>query len=471
MLCILAILMLLLLLAGCQESDKTKYENAKSLLTKGQFAEASEQFDKLGSYEDSTQLAMYCKAIIAGDAGDYKTAIKAFESLGDFKDSRLMISYYTALDSGTASDDDTNMEKATKWLSAAKQLDAIELFRDSKEKSNEFRKKIHDLALSVNATGDYLSAREILGIIDDGNTENEILLTYYTEGIKKKEQKDWSAAIEAFTNAREYQDSKAQIIEISILWGKDLANSGEESEAVKLLTPLQTDDRANNVLSQIQRKIDLRTPGNCIVWGKYEQDNIQDNGDESIEWIVLDVKDDKSMLISKYGLDSLPFDKLHKADTWENCSLREWLNTEFYNKAFNDRERKAILSSDVGNNTTQGSDYVNTPSLNHNSNNIKDIVSILSYSECETYDNCLKQYLAFSSTPYSESKRAGDRFVSGESSWSICFWIRTRYRIKPERATAYWYNGSTAGTRSTAAEYQHLVNPVIWLDWGSITIE
>ena len=54
--------LLVLLLAGCGETDQSRYENAQSLMAKGQFAEAAAKFDKLGSYEDFAKLSMYCKA-------------------------------------------------------------------------------------------------------------------------------------------------------------------------------------------------------------------------------------------------------------------------------------------------------------------------------------------------------------------------------------------------------------------------
>ena len=41
-----------------------------------------------------------------------------------------------------------------------------------------------------------------------------------------------------------------------------------------------------------------------IFFGKYEQDNNLENGKEPIEWIILETQDGKSLLISKYGLES-----------------------------------------------------------------------------------------------------------------------------------------------------------------------
>ena len=83
-----------LYLSGCAANDESKYKNAQSLLGKGQYSEAAEIFDSLGSYEDSTKLSMYAKAVIAGESGDYETAFSAFRLLEDLKDSKQLLVYY-----------------------------------------------------------------------------------------------------------------------------------------------------------------------------------------------------------------------------------------------------------------------------------------------------------------------------------------------------------------------------------------
>lgn len=77
--------------------------------------------------------------------------------------------------------------------------------------------------------------------------------------------------------------------------------------------------------------------------GKYEIDNNFTNGSEDIPWIV--VKKDKYdyYLVSKYILDY----KMYGEDVWDNCSLRDWLNRNFYKEAFNEGEKELIVSEKV----------------------------------------------------------------------------------------------------------------------------
>jgi len=89
-------------------------------------------------------------------------------------------------------------------------------------------------------------------------------------------------------------------------------------------------------------------PGTTYFLGEYEQDNYEKNGKEKIEWIPIDKKDGKYLLVSKYSLDAK---SLHKADkgfpyiSWAECDLRKWLNTEFYDTVFTEEEKSLIQDS------------------------------------------------------------------------------------------------------------------------------
>lgn len=82
-----------------------------------------------------------------------------------------------------------------------------------------------------------------------------------------------------------------------------------------------------------------------VLFGSYEQDNIRSDGAEPIEWIVLDVQPDRILLLSRYALDSERYHYRKESVSWDTCSVREWLNTTFYEEAFTRSERRSILSS------------------------------------------------------------------------------------------------------------------------------
>ena len=89
--------------------------------------------------------------------------------------------------------------------------------------------------------------------------------------------------------------------------------------------------------------------GDVITFGKYEQDKDTSNGAEPIEWEVLDSDADEILVISKYILDVIPYDTEKNDTTWETCTLRNWLNNEFYNTAFSSSEQDKIKISELNN--------------------------------------------------------------------------------------------------------------------------
>ncbi len=97
------------------------------------------------------------------------------------------------------------------------------------------------------------------------------------------------------------------------------------------------------------QKKDIPNVGDIITFGSYEQDNVTENGAEPIEWLVVDVFDGKASLLSLYGLDAKPYHTESESITWMECSLREWLNGEFYETAFNKSEREGILTTKLEN--------------------------------------------------------------------------------------------------------------------------
>lgn len=82
--------------------------------------------------------------------------------------------------------------------------------------------------------------------------------------------------------------------------------------------------------------------GDYIQFGSYEQDNKTANGKENIEWLVLDIKNGKALVISKYALDAKPYHTLDYYTFWETCTLRAWLNNDFFNSAFSNLEKAMI---------------------------------------------------------------------------------------------------------------------------------
>lgn len=85
--------------------------------------------------------------------------------------------------------------------------------------------------------------------------------------------------------------------------------------------------------------------GDIVYFGSYEQGN----GPGPVEWYVLDKADREATLLSVDLLDCQPYHKDYTGITWENCTLRSWLNSVFYYTAFSEEEQAAIVNTNVVN--------------------------------------------------------------------------------------------------------------------------
>ncbi len=103
-------------------------------------------------------------------------------------------------------------------------------------------------------------------------------------------------------------------------------------------------------------KIGLTGEGkrDTIVLGSYELEYGVESGKKypktekmPLEWEVLEYSADgtKALVISKYIICHRVFDKSKL--TWEESSLRKWLNSNFYKKAFSEKEQAVIILSNI----------------------------------------------------------------------------------------------------------------------------
>lgn len=88
------------------------------------------------------------------------------------------------------------------------------------------------------------------------------------------------------------------------------------------------------------------TIGDLIPFGHYKQDGITDS---PIYWYVADIRYKHVLLVSKDILDQRPYNTQMVSgfvcDQWQDASLRAWLNNDFCQAAFDEKELDAI---DIG---------------------------------------------------------------------------------------------------------------------------
>ena len=216
---------------------------------------------------------------------------------------------------------------------------------------------------------------------------------------------------------------------------------------------------------------DFTKVGNIVTFGRYEQDSDAGNGPEPVEWIVLDVKDGKALLISQYGLDSQPFEEEFTGITWAECSLRTWLEETFLPAAFTAEEQAAILLTDVDNSKAQGSQY----STVSDGEDTQDRLFLLSCKEFDQYANTIwlnthstKAGVILTSYAGERGAEQNDRYYIPDGPFMIFpgwWWLRSPGQYR-NQASVVWADGWVQDmyVNSTGG----CVRPAFWLDLSKL---
>ena len=167
---------------------------------------------------------------------------------------------------------------------------------------------------------------------------------------------------------------------------------------------------------------------------------------EPIKWRVLNVNDDKALVLADKVLDWRVYDEENEEDdyncTWRNSNLREWLNNQFYNSAFSENEKQIIENTTVKNDDEYWNDG--------NRSDTSDKVFILSDDEVcslkyKDYGFCSYDEL------YDEARRchptAYAKAISGDEEY---WW--------PNNYTKWWLRSLWGGDRVAYVNLSGVVN-------------
>ena len=210
---------------------------------------------------------------------------------------------------------------------------------------------------------------------------------------------------------------------------------------------------SEKVLISLTKEIEIP-----IIFGSYPHTN---GGKMApIEWNVLDVRDRKLLVISKYGLDARPYNSERKKVTWEACTLRSWLNNDFYNMAFNDEEKNVIIQTNVT--ADRNPKYDTFPG-----NNTTDNVFLLSIPEAEKYFSGNNARMCVP-TEYAKSHGTfvSDSFKTASGEATCWWWLRSPGLDQYNAALVY-----SVGAVYYFGDYVHnayaCVRPALWINLES----
>jgi hypothetical protein len=318
-------------------------------------------------------------------------------------------------------------------------------------------KSIYADAITLLESGRLKEASDkIEELISYGNNKTALECRYLF-ALELIETGEYTAASTMFKDLSSYSDSNEQIKQCRYLYALSLIENGNNIAAYAELIALDGySDSAEKAASiydyylfdkYIYEVKSLQT-GDSFHFGLYEQDNKSSNGKEQIEWIILEQRDGKALLISKYALDCKQYNASDADTTWETCTLRNWLNNEFMNTAFSDLEQAVISTETVS--TDKNPKYSTYPG-----NKTHDQVFLLSVSEIIQYFNSNNELLC---TPTAYAVAQGTLVNNGSCSW----WLRT-----PGHTQSNAISVSSSGSISTYGSKVHhgssAIRPAMWI--------
>lgn len=83
-------------------------------------------------------------------------------------------------------------------------------------------------------------------------------------------------------------------------------------------------------------------------WQSVKSEDATDSNKEPVKWRVL-ANGGNLFVVSDKNLDCVEYNSSAETVTWEECTLRKWLNSKFLDKAFSTQEQGAVLESLVVN--------------------------------------------------------------------------------------------------------------------------
>ena len=213
-------------------------------------------------------------------------------------------------------------------------------------------------------------------------------------------------------------------------------------------------DKAGNIrLTKTKEQLKNIKVGSYINFGAYEQDNNTSNGKEDVEWLVLEVKDGKALVISKYALDCKQYNTSYIDVTWETCTLRKWLNNDFINATFSAGEKAMIPTVMVS--ADKNPNYSTNPG-----NATQDQVFLLSITEANKYFNS-------DSARQCEPRDYAVAKGTWESDSGNCWWWLRSPGYTQNRAATVNDGGYVYGFGYNVDYDEGAVRPALWIDLGA----
>ena len=472
---------------------KDIYKNAAGILNtahnRDRYLKALKLFKEIPGFRDADTLAEVCYeraeecrkdavysyagTMMNGEAAaSYEEAISALQSIPGWRDSdSLIITCRKKIEEIRDKEEAERLEKEQREeaerLEALKRKKKQELVAKIKKCTNItllicvvffvllfsyiIPFKNYRSALQLYNEGKYEEAYDIFNKCDYGDSSDKAMECRYNLALEAFLAEDYESAYLIF-NDLSYMDSREKAAECKYLAAMRLFDSRDYERAYDEFRKTDYEDSSEKAmesmfLSQKNNMTDVAV-GATLKFGLYEQDGVDFDGKEEIEWTVLAKDGSRALLITEYALDKRPFNSTDEKTSWEKCTLRSWLNETFYDSAFSDLHKEMIAETTV------------VPDINpwHGTaagGKTRDKLFVLSLSEAGQY------FASDASKKCHMTRYCQGKYHKDECRW----WLRTP-GIKTDHELTVGFNGGSDYCGHEVDYDDVCIRPAMWIDLG-----
>ena len=162
-------------------------------------------------------------------------------------------------------------------------------------------------------------------------------ITAYNNAMALFNNKDYASAITAFETMGNYKDSQEKIKQSKYELANLLFDKGEFIKANNIYNELGDYQDSNKKRTQIAYAL---SNGEVVYFGMYDN--------KVISWLPLKTEENKVLLICQSEIGEQAYNTELANVSWENSSIRKWLNNDFF-KGFSKEDLAKIIDNNTDN--------------------------------------------------------------------------------------------------------------------------
>lgn len=419
----------------------------------------------------------YAQALEAIRQDDYATALPLLKILGNYQDSRelycqIINKCWGEIAIQLVSFNKSKILRLQEQLKRAKQqveLTQKKLNEQAEAIATEENRKNEVQAQIVCLNGEI---SKLHGLFSSKKKQMLLALEKEKAEIERRKSLAESEASKLLAEVQEAQKAVAQTqaaLKIAEESQHEKPNRWSDEEIIeKVKRDKVEQEKENEARAREKEAFKAKlTVGGYITFGTYPQSEAG-NDKSPIEWMILERKGENALLISRYGLDTQPFNNSNTDITWEECTLRKWLNITFLNKAFTRAERTLILTTAVDNSESQCYNHYSVAG----GNDTQDKIFLLSYAEANKYFDVTYEGLTCKyntkgrvmPTAYALAQGASYKKTSDGTPYGV-WWLRSPANSRNGAACVIWY-GTLYGF--SVERESGTVRPAMWVNIDSL---